>query len=200
MHSKIQSKERYDMKKETKINRFVWIDCEMTGLDVAKDVLLEIATIITDTNLDIIAEGPNIIIHQHSEHLEAMIPFVKELHKESGLIDEVSRSTISLQDAQDQTLALIVQHCKAQEAVLAGNSVWQDAMFLRKYMPQVIDYLNYRLLDVSAIKLVIKQWYAQDPCVNFKKAETHRALADIRESINELKHYREHFFKPNQQY
>lgn len=186
------------MKKETKITRFVWIDCEMTGLDVSKDVLLEIATIITDTNLNIIEEGSNIIIHQQEQHLQAMLPIVKELHQKSNLIEEVKTSNISLHEAQEQTLALIEKHCAQQEAVLAGNSVWQDALFLRKYMPRVTDYLNYRIVDVSAVKLLVRQWYPQSHYVSFKKAETHRALTDIRESINELKHYRQYFFKSNE--
>ncbi len=183
-------------KKEVNIKHFVWIDCEMTGLDVAKDVLLEIAIIITDTQLTTAIEGPSFVIHQTEEHLEAMVPFVKELHAKSGLTEQVRASTISLQDAQEQTLTFIAQHCVQNEAALAGNSVWQDALFLRKYMPGITDYLNYRIVDVSSVKLLVRQWYPQDSNTSFKKAETHRALQDIRESINELKHYREYFFKP----
>lgn len=181
-------------KQEVNIKHFVWIDCEMTGLDVNKDVLLEIATIITDTQLTTAIEGPSFVIHQSQAHLDSMIPFVKDLHAKSGLTDLVKASTISLDDAQEQTFAFIAQHCAQNEAVLAGNSVWQDALFLRKYMPRITDYLNYRMVDVSAVKLLVRQWYPQDSHINFKKAETHRALNDIRESINELKHYREHFF------
>lgn len=184
------------VKKEVNIKHFVWIDCEMTGLDVAKDVLLEIATIITDTQLTTVIEGPSFVIQQPEEHLQAMIPFVKELHEKSGLTQQVRASTISLHEAQEQTLAFIAQHCAQNEAALAGNSVWQDALFLRKYMPGITDYLNYRIVDVSSVKLLVRQWYPQDPHISFKKAETHRALQDIRESINELKHYREYFFNP----
>lgn len=182
-------------KKEVNIKHFVWIDCEMTGLDVNKDVLLEIATIITDTQLTSVIEGPSLVIHQPEEHLQSMIPVVKELHAKSGLTDQVRVSTISVHEAQEQTYAFIAQYCAPNEAVLAGNSVWQDALFLRKYMPRIVDYLNYRMVDVSAVKLLVRQWYQQDPRAQFKKAETHRALNDIRESINELKHYREYFFK-----
>lgn len=182
-------------KKEVNITRFVWIDCEMTGLNIQKDVLIEIATIITDTNLEIIAEGPDLVIHQSEKHLSAMLPVVAELHKPSGLIDEVKKSTISLQAAEQQTFDFIQEHCTQNEAVLAGNTVWQDGIFLRKYMPRITDFLNYRIVDVSSIKLLVRQWYPHDPNIKFKKAESHRALTDIRESIAELQHYRECFFK-----
>ncbi len=182
-------------KKEVNITRFVWIDCEMTGLNVQKDVLIEIATIITDINLEILAEGPDLVIHQSEKHLAAMLPVVVELHKPSGLLDEVRESTISLQEAEQQTLDFIQEHCMQNEAVLAGNTVWQDGIFLRKYMPRITDFLNYRIVDVSSIKLLVCQWYPNDPHIKFKKAKSHRALTDIRESIAELKHYRKHFFK-----
>ncbi len=182
-------------KKEVNITRFAWIDCEMTGLDVQKDVLIEIATIITDTNLEIIAEGPDLVIHQSEKHLSGMLPVVVELHKPSGLIDEVKKSIISLQEAEQQTLEFIQKHCIQNEAVLAGNTVWQDGIFLRKYMPRITDFLNYRIVDVSSIKLLVRQWYPNDPHIRFKKSESHRALTDIRESIAELQHYRKHFFK-----
>lgn len=182
-------------KKEVNITRFVWIDCEMTGLDIQKDVLIEIATIITDTNLKIIAEGPDLVIHQSEKHLSGMLPVVVELHKPSGLLDEVRKSTVSLQKAEQQTLDFIQGHCIQNEAVLAGNTVWQDGIFLRKYMPRITAFLNYRIVDVSSIKLLVRQWYPNDPHIKFKKSESHRALTDIRESIAELQHYRQHFFK-----
>jgi oligoribonuclease len=181
-------------KKEAIIDRFVWIDCEMTGLDITKDVLLEIATIITDGDLNIIAEGPDIVIHQPEAALAHMIPVVQDLHTKSGLIDEVKKSTISLTDAQERTFLFIQQHCEREKAVLAGNSVWQDGMFLRKYMPRITDYLNYRIVDVSSLKVLVRQWYPNDPHVKFKKTESHRALTDIRESIAELKWYKKYFF------
>ncbi len=181
-------------KKDVIIDKFVWIDCEMTGLDITKDVLLEIATIITDVNLHIIAEGPDIVIHQPEGALEAMIPVVKDLHAKSGLTDEVRASTVSLAQAEEQTLSFIGQYCLQNQAVLAGNSVWQDGIFLRKYMPRITDYLNYRIVDVSSLKVLVRQWYPNSPNVKFKKAESHRALADIKESIEELKWYRKYFF------
>lgn len=181
-------------KKETIIDRFVWIDCEMTGLDITKDVLLEIATIITDVDLNIIAEGPDLVIHQQEDVLAAMIPVVKDLHAKSGLSDEVKRSIISLADAERETLSFIQRYCRQDQAVLAGNTVWQDGIFLRKYMPRITDYLNYRIVDVSSIKVLVRQWYPNDPHVKFKKGETHRALVDIKESIEELKWYKKYFF------
>ncbi len=183
------------MKKEVKINRFIWIDCEMTGLEIQKDVLLEIATIITDVDLNIIAEGPELVIHQSDKHLNAMIPIVDEMHKKSGLTEDVRASTISLEEAEKQTFEFLQKHCKKEAGVLAGNTVWQDALFLRKYMPCITDHLNYRIVDVSSVKVLVNQWYPKDPYTKFKKSKTHRALADIRESIDELRHYRRYFFR-----
>lgn len=181
-------------KKEAIIDRFVWIDCEMTGLDITKDVLLEIATIITDVNLNIIAEGPDIVIHQPEAALDDMIPIIKDLHAKSGLADEVKNSTVSLADAEQKTFTFIKEYCEQNRAVLAGNTVWQDGIFLRKYMPRITDYLNYRIVDVSSVKLLVRQWYPDNPHVQFKKGDTHRALTDIRESIDELKWYKKYFF------
>lgn len=182
------------MKKEA-INRFVWIDCEMTGLEIQKDVILEIATIITDVNLEIIAEGPELVIHQAERHLHDMIPIVKEMHEKSGLIEDVKASQMSLELAEQLTYDFIAQHCKKNAAVLAGNTVWQDGLFLRKYMPRISNYLHYRIVDVSSVKSLVHQWYPKDPYINFTKTKSHRALADIRESIAELKHYRKYFFR-----
>jgi len=175
--------------------KLVWIDCEMTGLELHKDVLLEIATIITDGNLNVIAEGPELVIHQAEKHLANMVDVVKQMHKKSGLDDAVRASTISLEEAEHQTFAFIADHCKQDEAVLAGNTVWQDGLFLRKYMPRITNYLNYRIVDVSSIKVLVRQWYPKDPYADFKKNKTHRALDDIQESIAELRHYRKYFFK-----
>jgi oligoribonuclease len=183
------------MKKDSIINRFVWIDCEMTGLEVQRDVILEIATIITDVNLEVIAEGPELVIHQDDYHLNEMIPIVKEMHEKSGLTRDVKASHISLELAEQLTFDFIAQHCKRYSAVLAGNTVWQDGLFLRKYMPRISNYLHYRIVDVSSVKCLVQQWYPKDPYINFSKAKSHRALADIRESIAELKHYRKYFFR-----
>jgi oligoribonuclease len=183
------------MKKAVKVNRFIWIDCEMTGLEIQKDVLLEIATIITDVDLNIIAEGPELVIHQSDKHLDAMIPLVRDMHKKSGLTEDVRSSAVSLDEAEKQTFEFIQKHCKKEAGVLAGNTVWQDALFLRKYMPRITNFLNYRIVDVSSVKVLVNQWYPKDPYTKFEKAKTHRALADIRESIAELRHYRKYFFR-----
>jgi oligoribonuclease len=173
----------------------VWIDLEMTGLDLATDVILEIATIITDNNLAIIARGPSLVIHQPDAVLENMNSWCKEHHGKSGLTEAVKQSKMSLQEAEAQTLEFIKSYCKQATAPLAGNSVYQDRAFLVRYMPTLIDYLHYRIIDVSTVKELARRWYPNDPLVNFKKQETHRALTDIEESIKELDHYRQNFFK-----
>ncbi|MBS1987135.1 oligoribonuclease [Candidatus Dependentiae bacterium] len=175
-------------------NNLVWIDCEMTGLHVEYDVLLEIATIITDSQLNEVAQGPALVIHQPNHVLENMHPWCKAHHGASGLTRAVQESTVTLEQAQQQTLDFISRYCDLNTGVLAGNTVWQDRLFLTKYMPQVTDYLHYRLVDVSSIKELVKRWYPKDPRTDFKKPENHRALEDIRASIDELRHYRREFF------
>lgn len=175
-------------------NNFVWIDCEMTGLSVEQDVLLEIATIITDSNLNEIAQGPSLVIHQPDEVLENMNEWCQRQHKVSGLTDAVRASTVTLQQAQDETLAFIRKHCMPKTALLAGNTVWQDRLFLNKYTPSIVEYLHYRLIDVSSVKELVKRWYPNDPRIEFKKPDNHRALDDIRASIEELRYYRTNFF------
>lgn len=173
----------------------VWIDLEMTGLDLSKDHILEIATIITDNDLNIIAHGPDFVIHQSDAILESMNSWCKEHHGKSGLIEAVRASTTSLKEAEAATLDFIKTYCKASTGLLAGNSVYQDRAFLNQYMPTIIDFLNYRIIDVSTVKELARRWYPGDPLTEFKKQETHRALTDIEESIKELAHYRHNFFK-----
>lgn len=172
----------------------VWIDLEMTGLCADRDVILEIATIITDSQLHIIAQGPTFVIHQPESALSGMDDFVKKLHQKSGLLEKVRTSSTSLDHAYEQTLEFIKKHCVKQTALLAGNSVWQDRAFLAKYMPDIVSYLHYRIIDVSSIKMVVRRWYPKSSHIVFKKPETHRALEDVQESIQELKHYRRYFF------
>lgn len=172
----------------------VWVDLEMTGLNVERDVILEIATIITDSDLNIVAQGPVFILHQSDNTLKIMDEFVKNMHAKSGLTDKVKASDISLLQAYEQTFAFIKQYCTKGSAMLAGNSVWQDRAFLVKYMPEIVEYLHYRIIDISAIKMLVRRWYAKSPYAEFKKPETHRALEDIKQSIEELRHYRKHFF------
>jgi oligoribonuclease len=173
-------------------NRLVWIDLEMTGLDPSIDTILEIATIITDNDLNIIAQGPSLIIHHTKAQLDAMNDFCKTLHGNSGLTQSALESSISLAQAEKQTYDFIAQHCAPQTSPLCGNSIWSDRIYLQKYMPKLLQFLHYRLIDVSSIKELVERWEGEKKL--FKKANTHRALDDIKESINELKFYREHYF------
>jgi len=173
----------------------VWIDLEMTGLDPAKDTILEIATIITDNEFNILATGPHLVINHPETVLDTMNEWCQKIHRKSGLCDAVLRSSTSMLDAQEQTLDFIKQYCPEGAAVLAGNSVWNDRQFLAIYMPEIIEYLNYRIIDVSSVKELILRWYVGNPHVEFKKSDNHRALEDIQGSIEELKHYQKFFFK-----
>jgi len=172
----------------------IWIDLEMTGLNVQKDVILEIASVITDSQLNVIEQGPQFIIHQPDEVLDVMNKEVTEMHKKSGLTQAVKQSMVSVVQAEEATLQFFKKHCDPDTALLAGNSVWQDRNFLKKYMPSLVDFCYYRILDVTAIKEVVARWYPDNPQAEFKKKDTHRALEDILESIEELKHFRKYFF------
>lgn len=175
---------------------FIWIDLEMTGLNPNIDVILEIATVITDNSLTIIAEGPSYIIHQPHSALDLMDDWVRKQHTKTGLIDAVYKSSVSLEEAAEQTFNFIKKQVAIHQGVLAGNSVWQDRTFMVKYMPVIINYLHYRLVDVSSIKELVQRWYSDHPQTRFKKADNHRALEDVYESIKELAHYRKYFFVP----
>lgn len=181
-------------KKETPKGNFVWIDLEMTGLNADVDHILEIATIITDDQLNELAIGPSFIIHQPETVLASMSNFVADLHRKSGLTKAVQASTVSLEEAEEQTLAFIKQYCTPGTALLAGSSIWQDRTFLRKYMPGIIDYLYYKQIDVSSVKELVNRWYPNNPDSVLIKKEAHRALEDIQESINALRHLRKYFF------
>ncbi len=171
----------------------VWIDLEMTGLDPQRDLILEIASIVTDNNLQLIKEGPSLIIHADTFQLAAMSSEVRALHQKSKLLDEVRDSIITVEQAQIQTLAFLKEYAQPN-SILCGNSVWNDRNFLVRHMPKVTHYLHYRLIDVTTVKELVRRWYPNDPDVDFNKQESHRALEDIRESIAELKHYRRYFF------
>jgi len=169
----------------------VWIDMEMTGLDPAKERIIEIATILTDGQLTEIAVGPELVIHQADEILAAMDDWNKTHHKASGLVDRVKVSTITDGDAEAQTLAFINAHVGAKERpVLAGNSIHQDRRFIRRYMASLDTRLHYRMVDVSTIKELARRWFPQVIAKQPLKKDTHRALDDIRESIDELRYYR----------
>ena len=182
-----------ETKKKTE-PRLVWIDMEMTGLDPKKEVILEIATIITDQHLKIIEEGPDIVVHQSNKYLDRMDEWNVNQHMKSGLFKAVVQSKISTKQAETLTLNFIKKHCQEKKAMLCGNSIHHDRRFLERYMPRIHEYLHYRHVDVSSVKSLVNFWYKKhrNP---FQKANTHRALDDIRESIGELRFYKKHFFK-----
>lgn len=173
----------------------IWIDLEMTGLNPETDVIIEIATIVTDKNLNILAQGPVLAIHQPDEILDAMDDWCKEHHGNSGLTARVQNSQISLQEAETQTLEFIKEWVDEKQSPLCGNSIWQDRRFLTKYMPTLEDFFHYRCVDVSTFKELAARWCPQIK-EGFNKESTHLALDDIIESIEELRYYREHFIRP----
>ena len=165
----------------------------MTGLDPEKNVLLEIATIITDYDLEIVARGPVLAIHQSEARLKAMDAWNQRTHRESGLLDRVRKEGITVAAAERETLKFVKRYCYKRTAPLCGNSIGQDKRFLAKYMPALHEFLHYKVVDVSSIKVLVSEWYA-GRVVAPPKQELHRALADIEESIDELKYYRKTVF------
>jgi oligoribonuclease len=173
----------------------VWLDMEMTGLDPDRERIIEVATILTDGHLNEIAIGPELVIHQGDEVLAAMDEWNKTHHGSSGLIDRVKSSTITDAQAEEQTIAFINAHVSTKERpVLAGNSIHQDRRFIRRFMPALEKRLHYRMVDVSTIKELARRWFPQLIAKQKQKKETHRALDDIRESIDELRFYKQHVF------
>ncbi len=172
-----------------------WMDLEMTGLDPSKHVIVEIATLITNDELEIVAEGPELIIHATDEELALMDDVVVEMHTKSGLLEQIKASTITLEEAGEQTLAFIKEHLEPRSTPLCGNSIGMDRRFLDAYLPDIENYLHYRSIDVSTIKELTKRWYPESVNSGPRKAASHRALDDIRESIFELRHYRESVFR-----
>jgi oligoribonuclease len=173
------------------------MDLEMTGLDPTKDVIVEIATLITDDQLEIVAEGPDLVIHQPEEVLARMDPFVVEMHTRSGLLEAIRASTITLEAAGAATLAFLREHVPEPGKVpLCGNSIGTDRRFLAAYLPEIESYLHYRSVDVSSLKELVKRWYPDLAASRPHKAGAHRALDDIRESLDELRFYRDHVFVP----
>jgi oligoribonuclease len=171
------------------------VDLEMTGLEPATCRIVEIATIITDSQLEVVAEGPSFIIHPSDEALAQTSTFVRELHEKSGLWSRIQESTTTLAEAQAATLAFVEQHTTRNTSPLCGNSIWKDRAFLESEMPDLVKHLHYRMIDVSSIKEVVRRWYPASHHAPRKK-ENHRALDDIRESIEELKWYRSRVFVP----
>ena len=172
----------------------VWIDCEMTGLDPEKERLLEIAVIVTGPQLLPRIEGPVLVIHQSDELLDKMDNWNKGTHGRSGLIDKVKLSSISEEEAESQVLSFLAKYLPKGTSPLCGNTISQDRRFLVKYMPKLEAFLHYRNVDVSTFKELAKRWRPEVYSA-FKKQQSHTALADVHESIDELEHYREHFLK-----
>ena len=173
----------------------VWMDLEMTGLDPERDVILEIATIITDASLNEVAEGPNIAINHSDTNLLTMDSWSREHHEASGLLERVIASRYKNRDAMKATLAFLSEHCEKQQSPLCGNTIWQDRRFLIKHMPELEQFFHYRNIDISSLKELVRRWYPSLP--PYEKDNAHLALGDIRESINELRYYRRHVFLKN---
>jgi oligoribonuclease len=174
----------------------LWLDLEMTGLDPQKDTILEIASIITDNDLNYVAQGPSLVIHQPDAVLDTMNEWSLKQHTKSGLLDLSRKDSVTMQKAEQDTLYFVQAHCPKWKAILCGNSIHNDQTFLRFHMPRLFEYLHYRLVDVSSVKELLKRWYPNNPYLDFKKTDQHRALIDTEESIAELRHYRNHFFIP----
>ncbi|EHI42720.1 oligoribonuclease [Rhodococcus opacus PD630] len=176
-------------------DKLVWIDCEMTGLRLGTDKLIEIAALVTDSELNVLGEGVDIVIHADDDALAAMPDVVTKMHENSGLTDEVRKSTVTLAEAEQQVLAYIREHVPvAGTAPLAGNSIATDRGFIARDMPDLDTYLHYRMIDVSSIKELSRRWYPRIYFGQPEKGLAHRALADIKESIRELKYYRKTAF------
>lgn len=174
----------------------VWMDLEMTGLDHTSDVIVEIATIITDDELNIVAEGPDLVVHQSDEVLDRMNEVVTKMHTDSGLLEQIKSSTLTLEEAGQQTLDFIKEHCPEPGMVpLCGNSIGTDRRFLAQYLPDIENYLHYRSVDVSSIKELVRRWYPDANARRPWKPNSHRALDDIKESVAELQHYQRIVFR-----
>ncbi len=173
-------------------SNLIWIDLEMTGLDTDNDCIIEVATIVTDSELNILAEGPTIAVHQTEQILLAMDKWNTRQHNQSGLVKRVLESPYADADAERMTLKFLRKFVPQKVSPMCGNSICQDRRFLSRLMPQLEQYFHYRNLDVSSVKEMTTRWYPGKP--TFKKHSEHLAMQDIRDSINELKFYREHFF------
>jgi oligoribonuclease len=178
-------------------DRLVWIDCEMTGLDLARDALIEVAVVVTDADLTMLDDGLDLVINVADDVLDTMVPFVRDMHASSGLTGAVRTSTITLGQAETQVLDYVRSHVpEPKTAPLCGNSIATDRGFLARDMPRVDEHLHYRMIDVSSIKELAKRWYPRVYQAQPDKGLSHRALADIRESIQELAYYRGTLFVP----
>ena len=174
----------------------LWIDMEMSGLQPDTDKVLEVAIVVTDADLNVLAESPVLVVHQPDEVLDGMDNWNKGTHGKSGLIDRVKASVLSEAEVEAQMIAFIKQHVGERISPMCGNSICQDRRFMARHMPKLEAYFHYRNLDVSTLKELAKRWHP-GLAEGFKKASKHEALADIYESIEEMKYYREHFIQPN---
>ncbi|MUL68168.1 oligoribonuclease [Mycobacterium sp. CBMA 234] len=178
-------------------DELVWIDCEMTGLDLKSDRLIEIAALVTDSDLNVLGEGVDVVIHTDNAALDGMADVVMKMHTRSGLIEEVRTSTVTIEEAEQMVLDYIRSHIgQAKTAPLAGNSIATDRGFIARDMPRLDEFLHYRMIDVSSIKELCRRWYPRIYFGQPDKGLAHRALADIHESIRELKYYRGTAFVP----
>jgi oligoribonuclease len=173
-----------------------WMDLEMTGLDPKENVIVEIATLVTDDDLAIVAEGPDLVVHTTDEELEKMEDIVRRMHTGSGLLDAIRASTITLEEAGRQTLEFVRQHIPANESPLCGNSIAMDRSFLHAHLPELDAHFHYRSIDVSTLKELCRRWSPHVYSARPHKQTAHRALDDIRESVAELAYYKAHFIKP----
>lgn len=171
----------------------IWLDLEFTDLNVKTGQIVEIATILTDAQLNIIAEGPDLVIHQPNNILQSMVDWNKQHFAESGLLTEIVESEITVEEAEEKTLRFLKKHCTAQSSLLAGASVYVDREFLEFHMPKLYNFLHYRIIDTNTLRELSTRWYPS--LERYPKMETHRAHDDILESINELKYYQQEIFK-----
>jgi oligoribonuclease len=172
-------------------DRLVWIDLEMTGLDVERDAVVEIACLVTTNDLELVDDGIDLVVHAPEEQLATMVDVVREMHEKSGLLDAIRASQLTVAQAESQVLAYLRTHVPVpRSAPLCGNSVGVDRRFLARYLPAIDDYLHYRIVDVSSLKELCRRWYPEAYRKRPGKSETHRALDDIRESLEELRYYR----------
>lgn len=175
----------------------MWIDCEMTGLDLARDALIEVAALVTDPELNVLGDGVDVVIHADESVLGGMVEIVREMHDKSGLTDAARASTVTLAEAEDMVMSYVTTYVKEpRTAPLCGNSIATDRSFLARDMPRLDAYLHYRMIDVSSIKELCRRWYPSAYFGQPTKGLAHRALADIRESIRELQYYRRTIFVP----
>ena len=181
-----------------KDNRIVWVDLEMTGLDPSRHVIVEVAALVTDAELNIIDEGVDLVVHATDAELAEMDDFVTQMHSDNGLLEDIKASAISIGEAEDAVLALVEKHCDpAHPAPLAGNSIATDRTFIKAQMPRLDAALHYRMIDVSTVKELARRWFPKAYFNQPQKGMAHRALADIVESIRELDYYRRSVFVPS---